>query len=317
MEPSATTPAVALQQVSYRYRKQLALNDLGFEVAAGEVFAILGPNGGGKTTLFRILSTLMPLQQGTALVFGCDVRSSPSLVREHLGVVFQSPSLDKKLTVAENMSCQAALYGLHGRKSRVRQQELLEQLGVADRRRDLVEELSGGLRRRVELAKAMLHAPRLLLLDEPSTGLDPGARSDLWTYLFGLRAAFSTTVLLTTHLLEEADRADRVAILNRGQLAALDSPAALRAELGGDTITIECTAPSELCREINQRLNLAARVLDDAIRIEHSEGHRLIPTLVDAFPEQIRSIRLGKPSLEDVFIARTGHRFWREEAAHA
>jgi ABC-2 type transport system ATP-binding protein len=206
--------AVSIQEVSYRYRSTVALNNLSFKVMPGEVFGILGPNGGGKTTLFRLLSTLMPLQEGKVEVFGHDLQRVPAAVRNHLGVVFQSASLDKKLTVAENMACQAALYGLHGKSARVREQALLEQLGVADRSKDLAEELSGGLRRRVELAKAMLHRPQLLLLDEPSTGLDPGARSDLWKYLFQLRSSLGTTILLTTHLLEEAERADRIAILN-------------------------------------------------------------------------------------------------------
>ena len=318
MFASCTLPplAVSIEQLSYRYEATLALDKLDLEIATGEVFAVLGPNGGGKTTLFRLLSTLIPLQEGNASVFSANLRESPAAARAALGVVFQSASLDKKLTVAENMACQSALYGMSGTAARSREQELLAQLGVADRHRDLVETLSGGLRRRVELAKAMLHGPRLLLLDEPSTGLDPGARSDLWKYLFDLRERFGTTVLLTTHLLEEADRADRIAILNKGRLAALDSPNALRGEIGGDTITIESDAPAELCEQINNRLRLNATLLDETVRIEQADGHRLVATLVDAFPGQIRGIRLGKPSLEDVFIAKTGHRFWSEEQDH-
>jgi len=308
--------AVAVEGVSYRYSQTPALDRLSLQVAAGEVFAVLGPNGGGKTTLFRLLSTLMPLQEGEARVVGCDLRTVPAQARGEMGVVFQSASLDKKLTVAENMGCQSALYGMSGQHARQREVELLEQLGVADRQRDLVETLSGGLRRRVELAKAMLHEPRLLLLDEPSTGLDPGARSDLWKYLFRLRDQFGTTVMLTTHLLDEADRADRIAILNRGQLAALDSPASLRGEIGGDTITIESEAPTALCEEINRRFQFGASVFDGTVRIEHAEGHRLVAELAEAFGERIQSIRLGKPSLEDVFIAKTGHRFWDEEPSH-
>lgn len=316
MESLPPTAAVAIDRVSYRYRDKPALQNLSFAVKAGEVFGILGPNGGGKTTLFRLLSTIMPLQDGNVSLLGCDLRSAPSAVRRRLGVVFQSASLDKKLTVAENMACQSALYGMSGSAARSREQELLGQLGVADRLKDLVEELSGGLRRRVELAKAMLHAPQLLLLDEPSTGLDPGARSDLWKYLFQLRERFGTTILLTTHLLEEAERADRIAILHQGELAALDTPEALRAELGGDTITIESHDAAELCSAINQRFAAGAEVLDDTVRIGHVADTRLMASLVDAFGDRIRSIRLGKPSLEDVFIAKTGHRFWSEEPAH-
>jgi ABC-2 type transport system ATP-binding protein len=186
-------------------------------------------------------------------------------------------------------------------------------LGLADRRRDLVETLSGGLRRRVELAKGMLHSPRLLLLDEPSTGLDPGARRDLWDYLRAVRREQGTTVVLTTHLLEEADKADRLAILDAGKLVALDTPDRLRATVGGDTLTIETEDAAALAGDINGRFQLAASTLDDAVRIENVDGASLVARLAEAFPGAIRSITLGKPTLEDVFIARTGRRF-RDQA---
>ena len=195
---------------------------------SGEIFALLGPNGSGKTTLFRVLSTLIPLQQGEVHILGYDLRRERR--RDSLrswASCFKSPSIDKKLTVLENVIHHGRLYGLGGRELRTRADEMLTRLGLADRRRDLVEKLSGGLRRRVELATGMLHRPRLLLLDEPSTGLDPGARSDLWQYLEQVREDDGVTVVLTTHLLEEAERADRIAIMHKGKLAALDTPAAL------------------------------------------------------------------------------------------
>jgi ABC-2 type transport system ATP-binding protein len=184
---------------------------------------------------------------------------------------------------------------------------------LADRSRDLVETLSGGLRRRVELAKGMLHAPRLLILDEPSTGLDPGARRDLWDHLRALRRDHGTTVVLTTHLLEEADKADRLAILDLGKLVALDTPDRLRATVGGDTLTIATDDAAGLAARVRDQFQLAASTLDDAVRIEHVDGPSLVARLAEAFPGVIRSITLGKPTLEDVFIARTGRRF-REEA---
>jgi ABC-2 type transport system ATP-binding protein len=282
---------------------------LDLEVARGEVFAVLGPNGGGKTTLFRVLSTLMPPQAGEARVLGLDLRRDRAAVRARIGVVFQAPSLDRKLTVAENMNVQGSLYGLTGRELAMRQSELLDQFGLRDRAGDLTEKLSGGLRRRVELAKGLMHRPELLLLDEPSTGLDPAARSDLWRYLKSLQTEQGTTVLLTTHFLDEADGADRIAILSEGKLVALGRPEDLRAQVGGDSITIETPDAERLATAISAQFSLPAKALDGVVRLEAAQGHQWIARLVEAFPGKITAIRLGKPTLEDVFIARTGHRF--------
>lgn len=287
-----------------------ALQQISLEIFVGEIFAFLGPNGGGKTTLFRLLSTLLPLQQGKLEILGNDVQRQQQQVRERIGVVFQAPSLDKKLTVAENIGHQAALYGLSRRESVDRQQMLLAQLGLSDRAGERTETLSGGLRRRVELAKGMIHMPRLLLLDEPSTGLDPGARIDLWTYLGQLREQFGVTVVMTTHLLEEADKADRLAILNQGQLVALGAPDELRATVGGDSVTIDADQPHELAQNIHTQFGVEAGVVDGQVRLELQNGHRWITKIVDAFSDQVKSVRLGKPTLEDVFIDKTGHRFW-------
>jgi ABC-2 type transport system ATP-binding protein len=304
--------AIAISQLSHSYGRRQAIRELTLEVARGEVFAFLGPNGSGKTTLFRVLSTLIPAQCGQVRILGYDLQRETQQIRTRIGVVFQAPSLDKKLTVAENVRHQAALYGLSGAELRKRQQELLEQLGLTERSRERTETLSGGLRRRVELAKGMIHQPQLLLLDEPSTGLDPGARSDLWEYLHRLREQWGVTIVLTTHLLEEADKADRIAIMNEGELVALDTPDKLRATVGGDSITIETADAQPLADAIAQRFEVAAAVVDGNVRLEQADGHQWIARLVEAFPGRIQSIRLGKPTLEDVFIERTGHRFWRE-----
>lgn len=307
--------AIQVSELSHSYGRRQALRELALAIARGEIFAFLGPNGGGKTTLFRVLSTLIPMQQGEVRILGYDLRRDMQQIRARIGVVFQAPSLDKKLTVAENIQHQAALYGLFGRQLRERRQEMLEQLGLADRANERAETLSGGLRRRVELAKGMIHRPQLLLLDEPSTGLDPGARSDLWQYLNRLRDRFGVTVVLTTHLLEEADKADRIAILNEGSLVALDSPDALRATVGGDAITVETAEPQSLADAIEQRFHVSASVVDGNVRLEQTDGHQWIARLVEAFPGRIQSVHLGKPTLEDVFIVKTGHRFWREGSA--
>lgn len=318
--PPATKPAgavaVEIAGLAHAYGPRQALRSLDLTVGTSEIFAVLGPNGGGKTTLFRVLSTLVPLQAGSARILGFDLARQQREVRQRIGVVFQAPSLDRKLTVAENLNHQGALYGLSGVALRQRRDDLLAQFGLSDRSGELTEKLSGGLRRRVELAKGLLHSPQLLLLDEPSTGLDPAARSDLWRYLRSLRDEHGTTILLTTHYLDEADGADRVAILHEGNLVALGHPDELRAGVGGDSITIETSDPAALSQAIDQKFSLAARAVDQAVRLEVPDGHHWIARLVEAFPGQITAIRLGKPTLEDVFIARTGHRFWREGSPH-
>ena len=311
----STSPAIDISHLAYRYGEHVAIRDLSLSVAVGEIFALLGPNGSGKTTLFRVLSTLIPLQQGDVHILGCDLRTQADAIRAQLGIVFQAPSVDKKLTVWENIIHYGRLYGLGGSGLRTRADEMLTRLGLADRRRDLVEKLSGGLRRRLELAQGMLHRPRLLLLDEPSTGLDPGARSDLWQYLNQVRDTDGVTVMLTTHLLEEAGRADRIGIMHQGELAALDTPAALQAAVGGDAITIRTTDPAALAAAIGEKFNVRPMVLDGSVRLEQPDGHQWIARLVEAFPDRIDSITLGKPTLEDVFIHITGHQFWSNGAA--
>ncbi len=305
--------AVRVSQIQYRYGNRLAIAGLDLAINPGEIFAIVGPNGGGKTTLFRLLSTLIPIQTGAIEIFGLNVARQAAAVRERIGVVFQAPSLDRKLTVAENLWQHAQLYGLSGAALRARCAEMLARFQLTDRAGDRVETLSGGLRRRVELASGMLHRPQLLLLDEPSTGLDPAARSDMWEYLRQVRADDGVTVVLTTHLLDEAEKADRLAILAGGSLVALDTPDALRATVGGDSVTIETAEPAALAAEITARLEIAAAVVDGRVRIEQPDGHRWVARLVEEFPGRIQSITMGKPTLEDVFIARTGHRFWHEQ----
>ncbi|TWT33571.1 Daunorubicin/doxorubicin resistance ATP-binding protein DrrA [Posidoniimonas corsicana] len=311
------SPAVHVADLRYRYGDREALRGLSLDVAPGELFAVLGPNGSGKTTLFRLLSTLAPMQQGTVSVFGHDLRTEGDRVRASLGVVFQAPSLDKHLSVIENLRCHGLLYGLSGLTLARRCEEMLDQLGVRDRTNDKVADLSGGLRRRVELAQGMLHSPRLLLLDEPSTGLDPAARSDLWRYLAQARDAEGVTVLTTTHLLEEADRADRIAIVHEGQVAALDTPDALKSQVGGDSITLRSDNPDELAAAITERFATPASVVNHAVRLEQPDGAAWAPKLFDAFGDRIRELTIGKPTLEDVFIDRTGHRFFGSESAPA
>ncbi|HUG91173.1 MAG TPA: ABC transporter ATP-binding protein [Planctomycetaceae bacterium] len=304
--------AVEVAGLSHRYGERLALDGVSLAVERGEIFGLLGPNGGGKTTLFRILSTLLPVQEGSVAVLGLDARRQPDLIRRRIGVTFQSPSLDGKLTVLENLRHQGHLYGLSGTTLRERIAGLLERLGLAERAGDRAETLSGGLKRRVEIAKGLLHRPEVLLLDEPSTGLDPGARLELWRQLAALRADDGVTVVVTTHLMDEAGRSDRLGILDGGRLVALGTPEELRASVGGDCVTVRTDDPPGLAGRIAERFGLTPQPLGESLRIEHPAGHELVRELVEAFPESITSVSVGKPTLEDVFIARTGHRFWEQ-----
>jgi ABC-2 type transport system ATP-binding protein len=306
---------ISLRNLSHSYGQRLALDGLSFEVAPAQIFGLLGPNGSGKTTLFRILSTLMVPTGGHALLSGFDVAQEPNKVRQQIGIVFQARSLDLKLTIQENLMHQGHLYGLSGAALKARIKEVLSRVGLTDRAKDFVETLSGGMQRRVELAEGLIHSPSILLLDEPSTGLDPGARRDLWLYLRTLRDQEGVTVLVTTHLMEEAEHCDRLAILSEGHLVALGTPAELKSAIGGDIILFESTsteAAQALAVRIKERFGTDVTVLGNKLRLERAQGHRFVTDVVEAFPGEIESVSVSKPSLEDVFIDRTGHRFWNE-----
>lgn len=303
---------VSVQDLIHRYDNRTALNGVSFEVRPAELFGLLGPNGSGKTTLFRILSTLMVPVGGRAEILGHDVARDPNGLRRKIGVVFQAQSIDVKLTAAENLWHQGHLYGLRGAALKTRIAEMLSRVGLADRAKEKAETFSGGMQRRLELAKGLLHHPSVLLLDEPTTGLDPGARLDLWQYLSILRDEEHVTVIVTTHLMEEAERCDRLAILNEGKLVALGTPTELKREIGGDVVSLDAHDPEALAEKIRLRFHLDVQVLGGKVRLERENGHRFIPDVMEAFPGEIEAISVSKPSLEDVFIRRTGHRFWTE-----
>jgi ABC-2 type transport system ATP-binding protein len=307
-----TSEAIQVEHLRHVYGTRVALDDVSFGVTRGEIFGLLGPNGGGKTTLFKILSTLMPATSGSASVFGNTLQRAPAAVRRHLGVVFQHPSLDDKLTVHENLTCHGYLYGMHGTRLRQRIETVLQRLGLTERAAERVEALSGGLRRRTELAKALLHEPPMLLLDEPSTGLDPGARRDFIQYLRELRDRDGVTIVLTTHYMDEAERCDRVAILHQGTLVSVATPAELKDRVGGDIVVVQTPEPQSLCEKIRQRFGCEPVVVDGTVRVERPRGHELVRDIVDAFGPEVTLVTYGKPTLEDVFIHLTGHRFWSD-----
>lgn len=310
----SAVPAVKVMNLHRQYGERAALDGVSFSVACGETFALLGPNGGGKTTLFKILSTLLPATSGQVEVFGKSLTHNPHAIRSNLGIVFQYPSLDAKLTVMENLQHHGHLYGLQGQTLRERSMTMLKRLGLADRADDLVETLSGGMQRRVELAKGLLHKPSLLLLDEPGTGLDPGARRDFSNYLQQLRDQDGVTIILTTHIMDEAERCDRVGILHLGKLVALDTPDMLKAQVGGDVVAIRTANLSEFREKLRKRFGCDPTLVDGALRVERPQGHEFVREVVEAFPGEVQSITFGRPTLEDVFIHQTGHQFWEHEA---
>jgi ABC-2 type transport system ATP-binding protein len=297
---------IEVQNLTHRYGERVALSGVNFEVQKGEIFGLLGPNGGGKSTLFRILSTMMVPTEGQAIIAGYDVVSEPAEVRRRVGVVFQTQSLDKALTVEENLRAQGHLHGLSGATLRERMNQAMEWLGLADRRKHVVETLSGGLKRRVEIAKALLHRPQVLLMDEASSGLDPAARRDLSHHVAELRDREGVTILLTTHILEEADRCDRLVLLHQGKIVAQGSPGELRSSIGGDVVVLEADDTAALAEGIRQRFGLEPTVADGHVRIEIQNGHRFIAEVVEAFPGSVESVGLRKPTLEDVFVRETG-----------
>jgi len=307
------TPVISVQDLVHRYENRTALNGVSFSVRPAELFGLLGPNGSGKTTLFRILSTLMVPSSGHAVIMGCDAAQDPARLRRQIGVVFQAQSVDQKLTAYENLWHQGHLYGLRGKALKNRIQEILVRVGLADRAREQVEKFSGGMQRRIELAKGLLHHPGVLLLDEPTTGLDPGARRDLWQYLQTLRDEEHVSVLVTTHLMEEAEKCDRLAILNEGNLVALGTPTELKSEIGGDVVLLDAARDAaSLADRIRSRFHIDTTVFENQIRMEREGAHRFVTEVVEAFPGEIQAVSVSKPSLEDVFIRHTGHKFWSE-----
>ncbi|SMP61685.1 ABC-2 type transport system ATP-binding protein [Neorhodopirellula lusitana] len=306
------TSSCVVENLSHSYGDKLAVESVSLSVKGGEVVAVLGKNGSGKTTLFRVLSTLVPVQQGKVLIDGINIASDPMAARRRLGIIFQSPSLDIKLTVLENMRCQGMLYGLRGTELNRRCDELMDQFSLTDRQNEICQTLSGGLKRRVELAKGLLHQPSVMMLDEPSTGLDPSARLALWDSLEPL-ASDGVAVMLTTHLMDEAAKASRVVLMDDGRKIADAAPAELQREVGDRVLTVvanDMDAAEHILRNDLglpcQRVNKTLRINIDASGVEVSD---LLSKVVRHIGENAHSITIGRASLEDVFVAKTGKAF--------
>lgn len=300
------THAVTAADVAFAYGERAALRGVSFAVEAGASFGFLGPNGSGKSTLFKLLSTILPQQAGSITMLGHDLLREPAAIRRRIGVVFQSPAVDKNLTVLENLRYAGLLLNLGGKELKMRIDEALAAAVLTDRRVDPVAELSGGLRRRVEIAKCLMARPDLVLLDEASTGLDPAARREMWKVL---RAQDNLTILFTTHLMEEAAEADRLMLLDEGQVVASGRPGELMEEVGGQVLEIETVEAAALVAELRDAFQVDAVQVDQTVRIEGETVQELVPEVMKRFGDRIRRLHLAHPSLEDVFLHRTGKRF--------
>jgi ABC-2 type transport system ATP-binding protein len=306
--PDAAAPArLAARKLTFAWPDREVLRGVSFSVRPGEIFGFLGPNGAGKSTLFAILAGLLPPGGGEILLDGHRLDPRSRALRARMGVVFQEPSLDARLTVRENLLLGAALHGLPRGDAAARTQALLAASGLADRARDPVGRLSGGLRRRLELARALLHRPDVLLLDEPTVGLDADAFRRTWEAVERQRAEAGLTAVLTTHRPDEAERCDRLAVLAHGRLVAVDTPAALRAGVAGDVVVVEAEDAPVLAEEIARRLGVPAHARGGTVAVERERGHELVPRLVEAFPAgRLRSVSVRRPTLADAFLRLTG-----------
>ncbi|HET8734182.1 MAG TPA: ABC transporter ATP-binding protein [Anaeromyxobacteraceae bacterium] len=298
---------LAADGLRFAYGDRTALDGVSFSIAPGEVFGFLGPNGAGKSTLFAILAGLLAPSSGRIWLDGRPLDAASRALRARMGVVFQEPSLDAKLTAEENLRLGAALFRVPRAEARLRVAELLAAAGLSDRARDPAGKLSGGMRRRLEIARALVHRPDVLLLDEPTTGLDALSFRRTWEALRGSAGPGGATVVLTTHRPDEAAHCDRLAILSRGRVVAVETPASLLTRVAGDVVVVEADEAAALAAEIGQRLGLRARVAGDVVSIERERGHELVPRLVESFPAgRFRSVSVRRPGLADAFLHVAG-----------
>jgi ABC-2 type transport system ATP-binding protein len=284
-----------------------AVDGVTFSVSPGEVFGFLGPNGAGKTTTISVLCTLLRPTDGRVTIAGHDVRRHPDDVRRSIGLIFQDPTLDSQLTAQENLDFHAFAYDVPRAEARQRGEALLRLLELWDRRHDQVKTFSGGMKRRLEIARGLLHRPSILFLDEPTQGLDPQTRALIWQYLLGLRRSDGITLFMTTHYMDEAEYCDRIAIIDHGQIVALDTPGNLKAMLGGDVVTLRTSDNALAQREIEERFGRAVQVTGGELRLEVERGDEFVPGLVRGISPRVEAISVSRPTLDDVFIKLTGH----------
>jgi len=304
--PTAAT-VVEARELRRDFGRIEAVKGVSFEIGAGEVFGFLGPNGAGKTTTINMLCTLLRPTAGSATVNGFDVRRQRSEVRRSIGLVFQQPTLDEYLSAEQNLRFHAYAYDVPRDVREPRIRELLTMVELWDRRAGSVRTFSGGMKRRLEIARGLLHHPRVLFLDEPTLGLDPQTRRHIWDYLLRLREAENLTIFLTTQYLDEAEYCGRIAIIDRGEIVALDTPDGLKRSVGGDLITFTTADPAKAVADVKERYGVEPTIRDGTIRFHVAAGDTFLPEFVRTFPDPIQSVSLHRPSLEDVFLTLTGH----------
>jgi len=309
-----TDNAIEVNNLVKKYGQLAAVDDISFYVAKGEVFGFLGPNGAGKTTTIKILCTLARPLSGQATVNGFDVVRQQRQVRESIGLVFQDPSLDEKLSGIQNLRFHAMIYNVPSSVRDQRIEEVLNMVELWDRRNNKVINYSGGMKRRLELARGLLHNPTVLFLDEPTLGLDPQTRNRIWEYIADLQKREGTTIFLTTHYMDEAEKANRIAIIDHGKIVALDTPSKLKEMVGKDIITLKTDDNIKAAKEIESRYQLKTRIDNNELIFEKTGGEQFLPTFIKEFNTNILSISLRRPSLDDVFLKQTGREIRQQEA---
>jgi ABC-2 type transport system ATP-binding protein len=312
----AADSVVQVRGLAKRYGAVEAVRGIDLDVQRGEIFGFLGPNGAGKSTTISILCTLVGASAGTAIVAGHDVARDPHAVRRSIGLVFQEPSLDDQLTARENLRFHALVYGVPRPERRQRIDGALRTVDLLDRAESPVRTFSGGMRRRLEIARGILHAPEVLFLDEPTQGLDPQTRASIWEHLQQLRQEHDITMFMTTHYMDEAEWCDRIAIIDHGRIVALGTPEELKARVGGDVVTLSTDDDEQAAVEIAERLGITPTTARGGLHIEVADGASFVPTLIGALSVRARSVTVRRPSLDDVFLKLTG-RAIRDEQADA
>jgi ABC-2 type transport system ATP-binding protein len=307
--PITSSPAVTVNGLVKRYDEVEAVRGIDFEVAGGEIFGFLGPNGAGKSTTINMLCTLVRPSGGSALVAGHDIVGERDEVRRNIGLVFQDTTLDGYLSAEQNLRLHAELYGVPRGLVRERMRQVMEMVGLWERRGSLVNAFSGGMKRRLEIARGLLHSPRVLFLDEPTVGLDPQTRSSIWRYIRELKAREDITIFLTTHYMDEAEYCERIAIMDQGRIIVLDTPEALKAKVGADRVQIETDDDQVAIAALRERFGIEATVAEGAVTFGVPEGEQFVPRLFDEWDPAhppIRSVSVARPSLDDVFMSYTG-----------
>jgi ABC-2 type transport system ATP-binding protein len=303
---TASSPAVSVNGLVKRYDQIEAVRGIDFDVAAGEIFGFLGPNGAGKSTTINMLCTLVMPSGGSALVAGHDVVSERDEVRRNIGLVFQDTTLDGYLSAEQNLRLHAELYGVPRELVGERMRQVMEMVGLWERRDSQVNTFSGGMKRRLEIARGLFHSPRVLFLDEPTVGLDPQTRSSIWGYIRELKAREDITIFLTTHYMDEAEYCDRIAIMDQGRIIVLDTPEALKAKVGKDRVQIETDDDQAAIDALRERFGIEATVAEGAVTFGVPAGEQFVPRLFAELERPIRSVSVARPSLDDVFMSYTG-----------